>query len=83
MESFVFFVLLKKLEKAVMKNSFLIVFSFFIIFSCNKSKSEPLDTPAQGTITMEADESFKSVVEALTERYMALNPSTKINVIYK
>lgn len=66
-----------------MKNSFLVVFVFIIIFSCNKSKSEPLDTPAQGTITMEADESFKSVVEALTERYMALNPSTKINVIYK
>ncbi|MGX9986781.1 PstS family phosphate ABC transporter substrate-binding protein [Soonwooa purpurea] len=66
-----------------MKNSFLVVFVFIIIFSCNKSKSEPLDTPAQGTITMEADESFKSVVEALTERYMALNPSTKINVTYK
>ncbi|MFW2136728.1 PstS family phosphate ABC transporter substrate-binding protein [Chryseobacterium sp. TY4] len=65
-----------------MKNSILVVFAFFFLFSCNKSKKEALDTPSQGTITLEADESFRSVTEALTERYMALNPNTKINVIY-
>ena len=28
-------------------------------------------------------DSFKSVSEALTERYMALNPNTKINLVIK
>lgn len=66
----------------VMKNSILIVFAFIFLVSCNKSKSEPLDAPNQGTITLEADESFRNVTDALTERYMALNPGTKINVVY-
>lgn len=66
-----------------MKNSLFIFISVFILFSCKKSKSEPVDSPTQGTITMEADDSFRNIVEALTERYMALNPSTKINVVYK
>jgi phosphate transport system substrate-binding protein len=42
-----------------------------------------IDDPSQGTITIAADESFQSVTEALTSRYMALNPATKINVEIK
>lgn len=67
-----------------MKNSFhiiiLVFFTFFI--SCKKS-DRVVDDPQQGTITIAADESFQSVAEALTERYMALNPKTKINLVIK
>lgn len=59
-------------------------FSFFLlIISCSKKNKKELDTPNQGEITIEADDSFKSVTEALEERYMALNPETKINVVIK
>lgn len=53
-----------------------------IVISCKKSKRIP-DDPQQGEITIAADESFSSVSEALTERYMALNPKTKINLVIK
>ena len=62
-------------------NIFLIAF-FTLIFSCNKTERIP-DDPQQGSITVSADESFKSVSEALTGRYMALNPKTKINLVIK
>lgn len=54
-----------------------------IVFACSKEKPKEIDTPNKGEITVETDESFKSVIEALAERYMALNPQTKINVVIK
>lgn len=39
--------------------------------------------PNKGEITIETDESFQSVTEALVERYMALYPNTKINIVVK
>nr|WP_311135703.1 substrate-binding domain-containing protein [Kaistella polysaccharea] len=42
-----------------------------------------MDTPQQGTVTLEVDESFRSVSEALTSRYMALYPNTKIKLVFK
>lgn len=54
-----------------------------IIMSCSKEKRPEIDNPNKGEITIEVDESFKSVTEALTERYMALNPQTKINLVVK
>lgn len=54
-----------------------------ILFSCSKTKEKEVDNPNKGVITIEADESFKSVTEALAERYVALNPNTKINVVIK
>ncbi|MCD9856123.1 substrate-binding domain-containing protein [Epilithonimonas sp. JDS] len=62
---------------------FLFIAAFAIVFSCSKEKPKDIDTPSKGEITVEADESFKSVVEALAERYTALNPGTKINVVIK
>lgn len=64
------------------KNLLLILFSI-IVFSCSKEKKAEIDNPNKGEITIEVDESFKSVTEALTERYMALNPLTKINLVVK
>lgn len=60
---------------------FTIVF-FTLITSCKKTE-RVADDPQQGTITIAVDESFKSVSEALTQRYMALNPNTKVNLVIK
>lgn len=66
-----------------MKKQFILLFIFFtLIISCKKDK-KVIDDPHQGTISIAVDESFKSVSEALTERYMALNPESKINLIIK
>ena len=64
------------------KNLLTLLVFFTIVTSCKKSGRIP-DDPQQGTITFAADESFRSVSEALSERYMALNPKTKINLIIK
>lgn len=61
----------------------LFIAAFAVVFSCSKEAPKEIDTPSKGEITVEADESFKSVVEALAERYVALNPGTKINVVIK
>ena len=53
-----------------------------MIVSCKKDK-KVIDDPHQGIISIAVDESFKSVSEALTERYMALNPEAKINLTIK
>lgn len=67
-----------------MKKLFLLLVAFSVIsYSCKKEKRPEVDMPNKGEITIETDESFKSVVEALTERYTALNPNTKINVVIK
>ena len=57
---------------------FVLLFSLFLI-NCAKDKN---NTPGKGNITVIADKSFKNVTEALTERYMAFYPETKINVRY-
>lgn len=68
-----------------MKNSLtLILLSILLVaVSCKKKAKRLVDNPQFGEITMSADESFKSVAEALTDRYMALNPETKINLVIK
>ena len=63
-------------------NIFAILFCIILI-SCSKEKKQEIDNPNKGEITIEVDESFQSVTEALTERYMALNPQTKINLVVK
>ncbi|WP_312768798.1 substrate-binding domain-containing protein [Epilithonimonas sp.] len=54
-----------------------------IALACSKEKRPEIDNPNKGEITIEVDPSFKSVTEALTERYTALNPLTKINLVLK
>ena len=63
-------------------NIFAILFCIILI-SCSKEKKQDIDNPNKGEITIGVDESFQSVTEALTERYMALNPQTKINLVVK
>ena len=63
-------------------NIFAILFCIILV-SCSKEKKQDIDNPNKGEITIEVDESFQSVTEALTERYMALNPQTKINLVVK
>lgn len=66
-----------------MKKIFFLFIASAIVFSCSKEKTKEIDTPNKGQITIETDESFKSVTEALVERYTALNPDTKINLVVK
>ena len=67
-----------------MKNKFqVILLCLFALFVSCKKTGKVVDDPQQGAITIAADESFKSVAEALTERYMALNPNTRINLVIK
>lgn len=67
-----------------MKNSLLLMILFFaFLISCKKKPAKLIDSPQQGEITLEVDESFASVSEALTDRYMALYPKTKINLKIK
>ena len=68
-----------------MKNKSLVLLFCILIFlvSCKKTEKVLVNDPQQGEITVAADESFQSVTEALTQRYMALNPKTKINLVIK
>ena len=66
-----------------MKINVLTILFSIILISCSKEKKQDIDNPNKGEITIEVDESFQSVTEALTERYMALNPQTKINLVVK
>ncbi|MBP3839993.1 MAG: substrate-binding domain-containing protein, partial [Chryseobacterium sp.] len=68
-----------------MKNNFQILVILLLTFfvSCKKTEKVLVDDPQQGSITIAADESFRSVSEALTQRYMALNPKTNINLLIK
>ncbi len=58
----------------------LVLLTTFI--SCKKS-DRVVDNPQQGKISIATDESFQSVTEALTSRYMALNPATQIDMVVK
>ncbi|WP_425576816.1 PstS family phosphate ABC transporter substrate-binding protein [Nibrella saemangeumensis] len=51
------------------------------LFGC--SAKQNLDTPARGTITIAADESFKPLVDQLTSAYMGLYPDAHFNIVYK
>ena len=71
-------------ENSEMKNSIIVMICFFaLMVSCKKKEVRLIDSPQQGEITMEVDESFASVSEALTDRYMSLYPGTKINLEIK
>lgn len=66
-----------------MKCNFLFYIFFVLLLSCSKKQGNVLDDPQKGHITVEVDESFKSVLQALTDSYTAINPNTKIDVITK
>lgn len=63
-----------------MKIKFLLLLSFLLLIYCKKSEA---NNPRKGEILVATDESFKNVVEALTERYVAFYPETKINLKFE
>lgn len=63
-----------------MKIKFLLFLCFLFFISCKK---EEANNPVKGEITVATDESFKNVAEALTERYVAFYPNTKINLKFE
>ena len=68
-------------ENSEMKSNLILMLSLFVLLlSCKKKAGRVVDSPQQGEISMQVDESFASVSQALTERYMAHYPNTKINL---
>ena len=71
-------------ENSEMKSNLILMLSLFVLLlSCKKKAGRVVDSPQQGEISMQVDESFASVSQALTERYMAHYPNTKINLEIK
>lgn len=70
-------------NSAMKNNAIKMIFLLVLMVSCKKKEVRVIDSPQQGEITMQVDESFASVSEALTDRYMALYPGTKINLEIK
>lgn len=66
-----------------MKYSFLFLFVLLLNMNCSKKSDKVIDNPQLGHILIEADPSFKSVVSALQESYMNLNPKTTIDFVTK
>lgn len=63
-----------------MKVNIIFLVGFLLLFSCKKEKA---NNPVKGEITVAIDESFRNVAEALTERYVAFYPNTKINLKFE
>jgi len=64
-----------------MRIRFILILSFLFFISCNKKKEA--DNYRKGEIIVATDESFKNIAEALTERYVAFYPETKINLKFE
>ncbi|WAC11282.1 substrate-binding domain-containing protein [Dyadobacter pollutisoli] len=54
----------------------------FNLMGCKSSNGE-LDNPRQGSITIASDESFKPLVNALTNAYEGIYPNTHFQIDYK
>jgi len=59
-----------------------ICFGFLGLVGCGPSDGN-LDNPRQGTITVASDESFKPLVNALTNAYEGIYPNTHFKLEYK
>jgi phosphate transport system substrate-binding protein len=62
--------------------NFLFLISLLAFASC-KNTSSSLDNPRQGTITIASDESFKPLVNALTNAYEGIYPNAHFEIDYK
>lgn len=65
-----------------MKNRILLVLFALVLISCKKDKvqEQPIVDIDKGALTVYTDDSFKSVVEALSDAYMMNYPNTNIKV---
>ena len=58
-------------------------FIYLLAFSSCNNTSGNLDNPRQGTITIASDESFKPLVNALTNAYEGIYPNAHFKIDYK
>lgn len=64
-----------------MKNySFLVFYAILLLFSCNKEEKVKPNLHNKGEITLQYDDSFVNIAEALSNNYMQAYPNTKINL---
>lgn len=61
-----------------MNIKFYIIFSLFFLASCKKEQTS--DAPNRGEITIQFDDSYVNVADALSYRYMQTYPDTKIKL---
>ena len=53
----------------------------FLVFSCKgKEQEKAANVHTRGEITLQYDDSFANIAEALSQRYMNAYPNTKINL---
>jgi phosphate transport system substrate-binding protein len=67
-------------------NLMLMILMISILASCGKAKDKngkEFDTPANGTITVAVDESFRQIIDAEKNAFEKTFPYTKINLVYK
>src|SRR5215204_6097111 len=65
------------------RNCFTILFAGIFGWSCNNNDNGPEDKYNKGTIYISCDESFKPVIDAEVQVYLADKPDAKIIVQYK
>jgi phosphate transport system substrate-binding protein len=68
------------------KNMMLTILGMSILASCGKAKDKngkEFDTPANGTITVAVDESFRQIMDAEKSAFEKTFPYTKINLVHK
>ena len=65
-----------------MKNNLVLyILSAFLVFSCKgKEQEKTANVHTSGEITLQYDDSFTNIAEALSHRYMNAYPNTKINL---
>jgi len=62
-------------------NLVLYILSAFLVFSCKgKEQEKTANVHTSGEITLQYDDSFTNIAEALSHRYMNAYPNTKINL---
>jgi len=72
-----------KYRLIVRRNGLVAVFLVLNVILVSCSKSDSLDNPRRGTVTVAADESFKPLIEQLTNAYEGIYPEAHFDVTYK
>lgn len=68
------------MKRLIAQTGFSLLLGLFL-WSCQNE--HPADTPAQGRITVAADESYQLLTEEITRTYQLLYPRTKFDLVFK